>query len=66
MRVEASSTSSTVTLRVVVTSSGALIGTLANDGGGRYRGELSWPSNPQNITVISSGGGSASRTVTAN
>ncbi len=65
LRVEASSTSSTVTLRVVVTSSGALIGTLSNDGGGRYRGELDWPSNPQNITVTSSGGGSASRAVTA-
>jgi hypothetical protein len=65
LRVEASSTSSTVTLRVLVTSSGALIGTLSNDGGGRYRGELSWPSNPQNITVTSSGGGSASRAVTA-
>lgn len=64
LRVEATSTSSTVTLRVSVTSTGALVGTLTNDGGGRYRGELSWPSNPQNITVTSSGGGSATRSVT--
>jgi hypothetical protein len=43
-----------------------VIGTLNNDGGGRYRGELAWPSNPQNITVRSSRGGVATRAVTAN
>lgn len=62
LRVEATSTSSTATLRVT-TSTGALIGTLSNDGGGRYRGELSWPTNPQSITVTSSLGGSATRSV---
>ena len=65
LRVEATSTSSTVTMRVFVTATGVLIGTLGNDGGGRYRGELSWPSNPQSVTVTSSGGGSATRAVTA-
>lgn len=64
LRVEASSTNSTAVLRAYVTATGALIGTLSNDGGGRYRGELSAATNPQNITVKSSLGGSASRAVT--
>jgi hypothetical protein len=64
LRVEATSTSSSATLRVFVTSTGALIGTLQNDGGGRYRGEFSWPTNPQSITVRSSLGGAATRSVT--
>jgi hypothetical protein len=63
LRVEATSSNSSAVMRVYVTSTGALIGTLSNDGGGRYRGEFSWPSNPQNVTVRSSLGGSASRTV---
>jgi FG-GAP-like repeat len=65
LRVEATSTRSTATLRVFVTSTNQLIGTLSNDGGGRYRGEFSWPVNPQNITVRSNFGGQATRTVTA-
>lgn len=64
LRVEATSTSAQATLRAYVTSTGALIGTLINNGGGKYGGELNLPSNPQNITVRSSGGGSASRAVT--
>jgi hypothetical protein len=47
-----------------VTSTDALIGTLTNEGGGRYRAEFSWSSNPGSVTVKSSLGGSASRTVT--
>jgi hypothetical protein len=43
-----------------VTATGALIGTLS---GGR--GEFSWPTTPQSITVRSSLGGAATRTVTA-
>jgi hypothetical protein len=65
LRVEATSTRSTATLRVFVTSTNELIGTLSNDGGGRFRGEFSWPVNPQNITVRSNFGGQATRTVTA-
>jgi hypothetical protein len=65
LRVEATSTRSTATLRVFVTSTNQLIGTLSNDGGGRYRGEFSWPVNPQNITVRSNFGGQATRAVTA-
>lgn len=65
LRVEATSTSSTATLTVFVTSTGEQIGRLTNDGGGRYRAELSWPTNPGTITVRSSAGGSATKTVVA-
>jgi hypothetical protein len=64
LRVEAASTNSSATLRVYVTSTNTLIGILSNEGGGRYRGEFSWSTNPQNITIRSSFGGIASRTVT--
>jgi hypothetical protein len=59
LRVEATSTVATATLQVFVTSSGQLIGTLSNDGGGRFRGEFAQAVNPQSITVRSSSGGSA-------
>lgn len=59
LRVEASSSGSGATLRAHVSSTDQLIGTLS---GGR--GEFSWPSNPVSITVRSSLGGSASRSVT--
>ena len=64
LRVEATGSNASATLSVYVTATNTLIGTLRNDGGGRYRGDFSWPTNPQNITVRSSLGGSASRTVT--
>jgi FG-GAP-like repeat len=64
LRVEATSTRATATLRAFVTSNNQLIGTLSNDGGGRFRGEFSWPVNPQSITVRSNFGGEATRTVT--
>ena len=65
LRVEATSTSSTATLRVFVTATGALLGTLSNNGGGQYRGDLSVSTNPQNITVRSSLGGVATSNVAA-
>jgi hypothetical protein len=65
LRVEATSSSSSATLTVHVASTDQLIGTLRNEGGGRYRGDLSWPSNPQTIRVRSSLGGSATRAVTS-
>jgi len=65
LRVEATSTSSSATLRVFVTSTGQLLGTLSNGGGGQYRGEFSASTNPQNITVRSSLGGEATRSVVA-
>jgi FG-GAP-like repeat len=64
LRVEATSTRATATLKVFVASTGQLIGTLSNEGGGRFRGEFSWPVNPQSITVRSNFGGQATRTVT--
>jgi hypothetical protein len=65
LRVEAASTSATATLQVFVTSSGALIGTLTNAGGGKYKGQFSWPVNPQTVTVRSSQNGSATSNVLA-
>jgi hypothetical protein len=64
LRVEATSTRADATLQVFVTSSGQLIGTLSNNGGGRFRGQFSWPVNPQRVTVKSNFGGQATRTVT--
>ena len=65
LRVEATSTSSNATLQVFVTATGQLLGTLANNGGGQYRAELSVSTNPQNITVRSSLGGVATASVAA-
>ncbi|HJS18982.1 MAG TPA: FG-GAP-like repeat-containing protein [Anaerolineales bacterium] len=64
LRVEATGSNANATLTVYVTSTNTLIGTLRNEGGGRCRGDFSWPTNPQNITVRSSLGGQATRTVT--
>jgi photosystem II stability/assembly factor-like uncharacterized protein len=63
LRVEAASTSAAATLKVYVTATDALIGTLTNNGGGRYAGQLTCATNPQNITVRSSAGGSATKAV---
>jgi uncharacterized repeat protein (TIGR03803 family) len=65
LSVQATSTSATATLTVYVTATRNLIGTLANNGGGNYSGQFTWPSNPQKITVRSSLGGSATKAVTA-
>ena len=65
LRVEATSTSSNATLQVFVTATGQLLGTLANNGGGQYRSELSVSTNPQNITVRSNLGGVATASVVA-
>lgn len=64
LRVDATGTEATATLRVYVTATGAFIGTLTNNGGGSFSAQLSWPINPKNITVRSSFGGSASKAVT--
>ena len=65
LRVDATSTSASGVLSVLVTSSGQLIGTLSNNGAGSFGGQFTWPDNPLNITVRSSLGGSASRAVAA-
>jgi len=59
LRVEATSSRTGATLRVHVTSTNALVGTLSGGSG-----QFSVASNPQSITVRSSLGGSATRTVT--
>jgi len=64
LRVEATSTDTSATLTAYVTSTNALIGTLTNNGGGNYSIRTNWPSNPQQITVRSNLGGSATRAVT--
>ncbi len=64
LRVEATGSNASAILSVYVTATNTFIGTLTNEGGSRYRADFSWPTNPQNITVRSSLGGSASRTVT--
>ncbi len=64
LRVDATGTEPSATLRVYVTTTGALVGTLKNNGSGRFSASLSWPTNPGNITVRSSFGGSASSAVT--
>lgn len=58
LRIEASSSSTGATLTAYVTSTGALIATLS---GGKFDGN--WPTNPVNVTVKSSLGGSASKAV---
>ena len=65
LNVQATSTNAGATLTVFVTSTGASIGTLTNNGGGKYTGAFSWPVNPTNITVKSSLGGSATSGVKA-
>jgi hypothetical protein len=65
LRIEATSTSTNATLQVYVTASGQLVGTLTNNGGGKYSRELSLATNPQQITVRSSLGGTATKAVIA-
>ncbi len=64
LRVEATCSRSTATLQVFVTSTNQLVGTLTNNGGGKYSGQFNLTSNPQSITVRSNGGGQTTRTVT--
>lgn len=64
LSIEASSSRSNATLQVFVTSTGQLLGTLTNKNG-KYDGSFNVTTNPQNITVRSSLGGSATRAVSA-
>lgn len=61
--VNARSTNPSAILTAHLTSTGQLIGTLSNLGGGNYRGQFKWSTNPQNITVRSNLGGAATATV---
>ena len=62
LRVEATSNRTGATLQVFVTSTGQLIGTLSRNST-QHNGEFNVSVNPQNITVRSSLGGSATRSV---
>jgi hypothetical protein len=62
LRISATSTNPEATLTAYVTSSDALIGTLTKKPG-RYTGQFRLRTNPQNITVKSSLGGTASKVV---
>jgi hypothetical protein len=64
LQVTATGSNPNAILKVYVTSSGALIGTLTNNGGGNFSGTFKWSANPLNITVRSNLGGSASVIVT--
>lgn len=64
LRVQATSTSASAVLRVYQTSTNNLIGKLTNLGGGKYSGQFPLATNPQNVTVKSSLGGSATKVVT--
>ena len=63
LRVDATGSEPSATLRVYVTTTGALVGTLKNNGSGRFSGSFQWPTFPDNITVRSNFGGSASSPV---
>lgn len=65
LKIESTSSRANATLQVFVTSSGQLLGTLSSNGGGKFSGQLSAATNPQNITVRSNLGGSATRAVSA-
>lgn len=65
LHVQATSTGTNPTLKVYETTSGTLIGTLTNTGGGKFESQFAWSVNPGNITVKSSLGGSATHSVTA-
>jgi hypothetical protein len=62
LQVEATSTNFNAILSVY-SETGALLFQLTNNGGGKYSGQFAWPANPQNVTVKSSLGGQATRTV---
>ena len=64
LHVEATSNGVGAVLKLYVTSTNTLIGSLNAVGGGRYTGKFPLSTNPQNVTVRSSLGGSASRVVT--
>jgi hypothetical protein len=62
LQVNATDSNPSAVLQVYVTSTNTLIGTLRKKGTG-YAGKFSWSTNPENITVKSNLGGSASANV---
>lgn len=60
---QATDSSDSAVLTVSVTSTGAVLGTMTNNGGGSYSAVFRGIANPMNITVTSNLGGSASAQV---
>ena len=65
LTVQATDTNTTATLTVSVTSTGVILGTMTNNGGGNYSAKFSGIANPMNITVTSNFGGTDSARVRA-
>ena len=65
LTVQATDTDDTATLTVSVTSTGEVLGTMMNRGGGSYSAKFTGISNPRKITVTSNLGGSATARVRA-
>jgi len=63
LTVQATDSNQTATLTVSVTSTGAVLGTMTNNGGGSYSAKLTGITNPINITITSNFGGSATARV---
>lgn len=63
LTVNATDTNSSAVLTVSITSSGMVLGPLRGDASGSYSGKFTVATNPVNITVTSSLGGSASAPV---
>jgi plastocyanin len=63
LTVQATDTNDTAMLTVSVTSTGEVLGTMMNLGGGSYSAKFRGISNPQKITVTSNLGGSATARV---
>ena len=63
LRVAAKTSGAGAVLSVLVTSSGAPVGTLQNLGDGKHSGAFAWPVNPQSITVRSNLCGSVTSVV---
>ncbi len=63
LRVQATGTDPTAALQLFVTSTNEFIGILTKTGRQKFTGRFSVPTNPQNITVLSTSGGSDSAVV---
>lgn len=65
LTVQATDSNETAVLTVSVTSTGMVLGTMTNKGGGNYSAKFNGIANPLNITVTSNLGGTASARVRA-
>jgi phage baseplate assembly protein gpV len=65
LTVQAIDTNDTATLTVSVSSTGEILGTMTNKGGGNYSAKFNGIANPRQITVTSNFGGSATARVRA-